>query len=282
LTVHERVAAARQRLADAGLSPAEAGLSARLLAQHALGWSPERFLADAGGAEPDAFAEPYDALVARRARREPLAYIVGMREFWGLTLEVTPDVLIPRPETELIVEAALELRDAGADLRAADVCTGSGCLAIALACERRRWTVVASDISETALAVARRNAQRHGVSGRVALRRADLMEGIDGPFDLIVCNPPYVRDRDLQGLQPEVRREPPIALFSGADGLAAISRLLAQAPARMAPSALLIFEFGFGQELDVERLVSEAADLTLVALRADLQGLARTAIVRAR
>jgi release factor glutamine methyltransferase len=282
LTVHERVADARRRLNEAGLSPHEAGLSARLLAQHVLGWSAERFLADAGVAEPDAFAVSYDSLVSRRALREPLAYIVSGREFWGLPFEVTPDVLIPRPDTELIVEAALARCPRDSALKVADVGTGSGCLAVALAVERPAWTFLASDISESALRVARRNAERHHVADRITFERADLLAGVDGPFDLIVSNPPYVRERDDRGLQPEVRREPAIALFGGSDGFEAIGRLLAEAPARMTPDALLVFEFGCGQEEDIERLICGVDALAFVELRRDLQGIARTAVVRRR
>jgi release factor glutamine methyltransferase len=162
----------------------------------------------------------------------------------------------------------------------ADIGTGSGCLAVAMAVNRPGWTIAATDISEAALAVARRNAERHGVSTRIAFVRTDLIQGVDGPFDLIVANPPYVRDRDRPGLQPEVRREPALALFGGADGLGAIERLLNEAPPRMRRDAYLIFEFGFGQEVEVERLVRCTPDLTLIGLRRDLQGIARTAVAR--
>jgi release factor glutamine methyltransferase len=283
VTVHERVASARQRLRQAGLGAAEADLSARLLAEHLLGWTTERFVSHAVEMEPAGFAEPYDALISRRATREPLAYIVGVREFWGLALEVTPDVLIPRPETELIVEAALGIADdPAARLRVADIGTGSGCLAIALAFERPAWTVVATDISNAALAVARRNADRHRVSARIKFAQADLMEGIDGPFDLIVANPPYVRVCDRLGLQPEVTREPSVALYGGSDGLDLVGRLLAEAPGRMRPNSHVIFEFGYGQEVEIENLVGGTPDLVLVELRRDLQGIARTAVVRTR
>jgi len=281
VTVHERVAEARHRLREAGLSADESDLSARLLAEHVLGWTTERFLVDAIEPEPAGFADRYGRLVARRAAREPLPYIVGAREFWGLAFEVTPDVLIPRPETELIVEAALQLwpdRDAG--FSAVDVCTGSGCVAIAIACERPNARMTASDISAAALAVAQRNAARHGVSARVEVVRADMLDGLAGPFDLVTANPPYVRAGDRRGLQPEVRTEPDVALFSGDDGLDAIRRLVAAAPERMAPGAHLVFEFGLGQDSEIEQLLDEAARLELLELRRDLQGIARTAVAR--
>ena len=147
MSIHVQVAAARRRLRDAGISRTESDLDARLLAQHVLGWTTERFLTDASAREPEGFTPQYESLVARRATREPLAYIVGMREFWGLELEVTPDVLIPRPATELIVEATLELfRDREAPVSVADICTGCGCVAVAIAHERPAATVVATDI----------------------------------------------------------------------------------------------------------------------------------------
>ncbi len=280
-TVHERVASARTRLRDAGLSSSEAELGARLLAEHALGWSAAKLLADGRGPEPPGFHHTFDALIARRAAREPLAYIVGEREFWGLRFEVTPDVLIPRPETELIVEAALGRHpDRHGPLAVADICTGSGCLAVALAHERPSWTILATDISAVALVVARRNAQRHGVDGRIHFAEADLLDRLEGPFDLIVANPPYVRTGDRYGLQPEVREEPEVALYGGAEGLDAVTRLVAQAPSRLRESGYLIFEFGFGQEVEVEQIVEQSPQLTLVELRRDLQDIARTVVAR--
>jgi release factor glutamine methyltransferase len=281
VTVYERVAAARARLRIAGLSPAESEIGARALAVHLLGWTIERLLTDGREKEPDGFADRYDAAVARRAAREPLAYIVGEREFWGLAMEVTPDVLIPRPETELLVEAALDLHpDRHGPLAVADVCTGSGCVAIALAHERPAWSVVATDISERALAVARRNARRHDVAARVQFAHADLLDDAPGPFDLIVANPPYVRARDRDGLQPEVREEPHLALFGGPDGIDMIARLVAQAPARLKRDGVLAFEFGFGQEVEVEAIVNASPGLALLDLKRDFQGIARTAVAR--
>lgn len=284
MSIYQRVTAARARLEDAGLSQAEAEIGARVLAQHLLGWSTERFLVDGRDAEPPDFTERFDAVVARRAAREPLAYIVGIREFWGLPFEVTPDVLIPRPETELIVEAALDLHpDRHGALAVADVCTGSGCVAIAMAHERPEWTVLATDISNAALTVAGRNARRHGVDDRVRFACADLLDQVDGPFDLIVANPPYVRVGDRRGLQPEVREEPEVALFGGDDGVEVIARFAAQAPSRLKPGAYFVFEFGLGQDLEVEEILQASGGLlTLVDLKRDLQGIARTAVVRRR
>src|SRR5262245_44556308 len=244
-TIQSHVAAARQQLRAAGLSSAEADLSARVLAEHLLGWSTERCRGDAAAAEPDGFSARYDAVIARRAAREPVPYITGRREFWGLSFEVTPDVLIPRPETELIVEATLDLfPDAAVPMRVADLCTGSGCVAIAVACERPRASVLATDISNAALAVARRNAVRPGVAARMQFECADVLQNVSGIFDLIVANPPYVRSGDRPALQPEVREEPDVALFSGPEGLDVTRRLIADAPACLRHGAHLVFEFG--------------------------------------
>lgn len=282
MTIHTHVSAARQRLRDAGITPTESDLDARLLAQHVLGWTTERFLIDAREPVPDGFTRRYDALVARRVTREPLAYIVGVREFWGLELEVTPDVLIPRPATELIVEAMHELfPDRAVPLQVADVCTGCGCVAVAIAFERPSVHVRATDISRPALEVARRNAARHGVSGRITFAHGDLLDGVAGAFDAIVANPPYVIDHARPALQPEVRdHEPSVALFGGADGLALVARLISGAPARLRAGGYLIFEFGLGQDVEVEDLLEASPELTLVGFRRDLQGIARTAIAK--
>ena len=284
MSIQVQVAAARQRLRDAGIPGTESDLDARLLAQHVLGWTTERFLTDAHAQEPEGFSPRYETLVARRVTREPLAYIVGVREFWGLELEVTPHVLIPRPATELIVEATLELfRDRAAPLAVADICTGCGCVAVAIAHERPAATVVGTDISREALEVARRNAIRHGVDGRVVFRYGDLLEGIDRQLDAIVANPPYVVDRAGPALQPEVRDyEPAVALFGGTEGFDLVTRLVAEAPSRLRPGGHLVFEFGLGQDVEVEELLDRAPDLTLLEMRRDLQGIARTAVARRR
>jgi len=279
VTIHARLAEARQRLRDAGLSSVEADLGARLLAEHVLGWTRERLLADGAGGEPLDFAPRFDALIARRAAREPLPYIVGRREFWQLDFEVTPAVLIPRHETELIVEAALELVPTTARATIADICTGCGCVAIALAQERPAARVIATDISEEALAVARRNAVRHGVADRLDIVRGDLLEPIAAACDLIVANPPYVAAGVRPALQPEVRdHEPAVALFGGDDGLQVVERLVRNAPARIRSGGWLVFEFGLGQDEEIERMLAQSPDLRLVEFRRDLQGIARTAV----
>jgi release factor glutamine methyltransferase len=281
MSIHGRVAAARERLRTAGISPAESDLGARLLAQHLLGWDTARLLSSGHDAEPDGFGTAYEALIERRASREPLPYITGEREFWNLSFEVSPAVLIPRPETELIVEEALALHpQAQESFTVADACTGCGCVAIALARERPAARIVATDISAVAIDVARRNGLRHGV-GHVQFVVGDLLDPIKSPVDLILCNPPYVAQANRRGLQPEVGdHEPAVAIFGGDDGLHLITRLVHEAPPRLRAGGYLVFEFGFGQDVEIESLLALAPDLTPVGLRRDLQGIARTAVAR--
>ena len=282
MIIHARVAEARERLRLSGIASNEADFDARLLAEHALGWDTARFIAYGHEPEPPGFRDQYLALIARRSDREPVAYITGRQEFWGLSFEVSPAVLIPRPETEIIVEAALEAHPAGGPaFTFVDACTGSGCVAIAIAHDRPEARGVATDISGAALEVARRNAARHGVEERVRLVEGDLLAPADDVYDLIVSNPPYVRDGDRASLPPEVRdREPATALFAGPDGLDLVRRLVAEAPAKLKPGGLLIFEFGFRQDQAVEELIRDSSALTMVAIRQDLQRIPRTAIAR--
>jgi release factor glutamine methyltransferase len=282
-TIQERVATARQTLRHAGIGADEARLSARVLAEHVLGWDATRYLTSSHESEPPQFAERYESLVARRAAREPSAHITGQQEFWGLSLEISPAVFIPRPETELIVEAALEhlSQYRGSGVAIADVCTGSGCLAVALASELPHASIDATDISLEALKVARRNARRHGVDGRIRFTHANMLAGVDGPFDMIVANPPYVRRADQPALQPEVRDyEPSIALFGGDSGVELVSAVVGQAVPRLRIGGHLIFEFGYGQDEPVEELIGQTRGLTMLGLRRDLQGIARTAVAQ--
>lgn len=282
MTIHARVVAARQRLRDAGISTDEADLDARLLAEHLLGWTTERYFVDGVQEEPERFAERYEALVTRRASREPYAYIVGHEEFWSLDFEVTAAVLIPRPETELIVSVALELfPDRAARFTVCDVGTGSGCIAVSVAHERPNATITAIDISPSALAVARRNAARHLVSSRVHFRGGHLFDEVAETFDLVVSNPPYVAESDRPAIQAEVGRyEPSEALFAGIDGLDTIRQLVDAAPAHLAPGGHLVFEFGYGQSEAIADLISHAPGLTTIGLRPDLQDIPRVAVAR--
>ena len=276
--------AARARLRTASVPEREAELDARFLARHVLGWDAARLLTDGTAPAPPNFTTAYDALIDRRTTREPIAYILGRQEFWGLAFEVSPAVLIPRPETEVLVEAALSRIPEAGSFDVADVGTGSGCVAIAIARDRPRARLVAVDISREALEIAAANARRHGVADRITFACGDLLALpplAQRTFDLIVSNPPYVAEDDRQTLQPEVRDyEPAAALFAGRDGLSIIRRLVAQSVARLKPGGFLMFEIGQGQDDAVRELISATPGLTMSGLRHDLQGIARTAIAR--
>lgn len=197
----------------------------------------------------------FDALVARRAAGEPVAYLTGEREFWSLAFEVSPAVLIPRPDTETLVAAALEV--GGARAAVADLGTGSGAVAVALAHERPAWRVVATDRDDAALAIARRNAARHGVS--VEFRQGDWCGALgQDRYDLIVSNPPYVRDADPHLARGDVRFEPRTALAAGPDGLDDIRRILACARAHLGADGWLLLEHGHDQADAVAALMEQA------------------------
>ena len=284
MRIRDAVTAARDRLVRAGIEPGEASFDAELLAREVLGWDLARYIAHSDEPIPGSLVTPFEALVGRRERREPMSLILGRREFWGLEFEVTSDVLTPRPETEFIVEEALAHMGArpGVVPRAllADVGTGSGCLAVALAREIGAARVVATDVSEAALEVARRNARRHGVADRVTFVRSSLLDGVSGAFDLIVSNPPYVPTDIFATLPPEVREhEPRLALDGGPDGLDAIRGLMAQAAIRLTAGGHLIVEFGVGQEDGVKQAATRWPPLELQRIRRDLQGIPRTAVL---
>ena len=220
-------------------------------------------------------------LIARRARGEPLQYITGHREFFGLDFDISPAVLIPRPETELIVEAAIELcRDDSAPA-IADIGTGSGCIAISILHELKTAEAVATDISPAALEVAQRNAERHSVDRRLTLIQSDGFRQVPAtkPFSLIVSNPPYVSDPELEEVSREVRFEPRTALAGGKDGLLIVRRLLNEARPFVRPRGYFIFEIGFGQSELVEKLIDRRL-WKLLEVRPDLQGIPRTFILQ--
>ena len=217
--------------------------------------------------------ETFRAMVARRAKREPLQYIRGQAEFWSLPFTVNPAVLIPRPDTEVLVEEALQ-RLSGPG-RILDVGTGSGAIAIAIAHERPEARVEAVDLSPSALAVARGNAEANGVAERVTLSQGDLRQLQGAGYDLVVSNPPYIPSADLAALMPEVREfEPLLALDGGADGLSAYRLLAAQARALLKPGGWLLLEVGIGQAEAVTELL-RAAGLVEIFTRADYAGVAR-------
>jgi len=282
LTLYEALARARARLAEAGISEADASLDVDLYARTILGWDKARLLIEQQSPVPGPLEPTLSEWIERRILREPTAYIIGHREFWGLDFTVTPAVLIPRPETESIVDEGVALARALPSPRLADIGTGSGCIAVALARELPGARFVATDVSEGALAVARANAERHGVADRIEFVATSYLDGVEGGFDVITANPPYVRDGDKPGLSQDVRHEPDVALFGGTEGLRDIGGVLAAASASLLPGGWLVMEFGYGQEPGVERLVSMQTALRLHRVQPDLQGIPRTAIIQRR
>jgi release factor glutamine methyltransferase len=234
---------------------------------------------------PDQLGD-YRTLIARRAKREPVAYLTGHKEFFGLDFAVTRGVLIPRPETERLVEIALQILETGVRSEAtaiADVGTGSGAIAIALATHVPTAHVIATDVSATALTIARHNAIRHGVAGRVECLQGDLLVPLKGPFHLIVANLPYLSQADLAAAPPEVARwEPCLALEGGPDGLAAIRRLLATAASRLHPAGALLAEIGAGQGAGVFALADQYFPRATVEIAQDYAGLDRVLVVHLR
>jgi release factor glutamine methyltransferase len=264
--VREELARGAGILRAAGIESAR--LDARVLLGFVLGVSPDCvFTADPVSAER--LAE-FDRLLARRAAREPVAYITGIREFWSLPFAVGPGVLIPRPETETLVEAAREeFPDAAAPLRVLDIGTGSGCLLVAFLMERRQATGIGVDSSNTALAYARRNVDTHGLDRRVRLAESLWFPIAAPPFDVVLSNPPYLSEAEFESAPPEIREfEPRQALVAGPDGFAAMRALGAGLAGVLKQSGLAFVEIGAGQRdraaeiflscgLDVRRTLSD-------------------------
>lgn len=264
-------------------------LAAELLLMHALGRDRAWLYTHSDDSLDRAAAEKYFALIARRAAGEPTQYLTGKQEFWGLEFEVTPAVLIPRPETEHVVEVALErlgsrgikidMRTGAPSpaLRIADVGTGSGCLAVTLAHELPHAEIVATDISAAAFEVARRNAVRHGVADRIHFVQTNLLEGLSPLLlDMIVSNPPYIARGDASALQREVREhEPETALFGGPTGVEIYQRLIEQAGALLAPRGILVLEIGHNLAGQVRKMFHVQPLWVNVSITNDLAGIPR-------
>jgi release factor glutamine methyltransferase len=262
-------------------------LAAELLLLHVLGRDRTWLYAHPEEEVATTHAEQYFELIARRAAGEPTQHLTGKQEFWGLEFEVTPDVLIPRPETEHVIEVALdrlavrELRAGrkqaliGEGLQIADIGTGSGCIAIALAKELPGATIYATDISSAALAVAQRNAKRHNLAEMVRFLEGNLLNGIPPPLDLIVSNPPYIGRCEAASLMHEVRdHEPEIALYGGEEGYEFYAGLIAQTATHLKPGGILVLELGHNSLPAVQPLL-DAPAWTNVAVTNDLAGIPR-------
>jgi release factor glutamine methyltransferase len=268
-TVGEALALARQ--ADGITSITSQAILAHIL-EHDRAW----LLAHGEALIPSDQAARYAALLARAAQGEPLAYLTGERDFCGLAFSVTPDVLIPRPETEGLVETALRWNEQRPQPHPhlVDVGTGSGAIAVTLAVRLPQARLTAVDVSPPALAVARRNASRHGVEGRIEFVQSSLLENLPGPFDAIVANLPYIPTKTLLTLDV-IRWEPSPALNGGQDGLDLIRVLIRQAVPRLLPGGLLALEIQYNQGLPVAALCREAFPTAPITIERDLAGLDR-------
>ena len=248
-------------------------LDARLLMQHLLGITHAQFLADPDRRLSGEELEAFLSLILRRERGEPVAYLVGEKDFYSRSFRVTPDVLIPRPDTELIVTLALKRLKTLAWPRVLDLGTGSGAIAVTIACEHPEAAVLAVDVSSEALAVARGNADRLG--GRVSFLQSDWFSALgDEQFDLVVANPPYVAARDPHLLQDGLPFEPDLALTDGGDGLSCIRRIVGDAPRHLLPGGWLLIEHGYDQAAAVRRLLGDGP-YAEIATWQDLSGVDR-------
>ena len=267
----------RQRLREAGVEGAQ--LEARELLCHAAGKNREQFYRDMALYAPDPVEEKLAALVERRLAGEPVAYLIGEWEFYGLTLDVTPDVLIPRMDTEVLAERAILLaRAAGEGARVLDLCAGSGCVGLAVAANVPTCRVVLADVSEAALKICKGNVRRNELNARVTCVQADALQKADAAlwdFDVIACNPPYIPTGDLAGLDVSVRDyEPRSALDGGADGLDFYRAIAAQWGSALRLGGSLLFEVGINQAMDVAALL-ERSGFEDIQSTQDTQGIPR-------
>jgi release factor glutamine methyltransferase len=256
-------------------------LEARLLLAHAIGTTQEALLREPRAEVPEAAAARFRAALAARLDATPVAHILGQQGFWTLDLAVSPSTLIPRADSEALVEAALEaFPDPEAPLRVLDLGTGTGCLLLAVLAERPRAFGVGVDLVPAAAALAAANAARNGLQDRAAFLAGDWAGALSGRFDLVLSNPPYIESAAIPGLMPEVARHEPLsALDGGADGLDAYRRLVTLLPVLLAQGGAAVLELGFGQRQAVEGL-ARAAGLTPAGCRQDLGGIERALVLR--
>ncbi|MGE0660454.1 MAG: peptide chain release factor N(5)-glutamine methyltransferase [Reyranellaceae bacterium] len=280
-SLRQLVDQAARRLAEAGIDRARA--EARLLVGHALGLSLENVLARDSDIVDTAAEAKIAALVARRLRREPMAQILGWREFYGRRFRVGRDVLTPRPDSETLVEAVLaRLRMRDGELRLLELGVGSGCLLLTLLAELPRATGLGIDISPAALEMAKSNAQMLGVTGRAELRHGDWSASVSGRFDALIANPPYIVSDDIAGLEPEVAQyEPRLALDGGPDGLVFYKRLIGDLDRLVETDGFVALEVGVGQAAAVAGLLA-GAGFGAIARHRDLAGIERCVIAARR
>jgi len=280
ITIAHALDGATARLAAAGVE--DARREARLLLAHALGTGTATLIADPARALDRAAQERFNALVDRRAAREPMSHILGRREFWSLDFAVTRDVLDPRADSETLVEAALALfPDREAPLAVLDLGTGTGCLLLAVLAERPGARGLGVDASAAALRIAAGNADRLGLGARASFRQGDWGDGLTGRFDLILCNPPYIPAAAIAALAPEVAHwEPRTALDGGADGLDAYRTLAGQFNRLLEPKAVAVVEVG-DKQADAVAEIFAAAEMVVDSRRRDLSGIERCLVLRA-
>ena len=259
----------------------DAQLEAEVLIRHVLGIDRATFFRDLEEPVTDSDRQQLDDLVVRRLRREPLNYITGFREFYGLSFEVSDSVLIPRQETELLVETVISLARSRPkhEIKICDVGTGSGAIAISLAVNLPFAEITAIDISQSALDIANANRRTHGVYNRVALRRGNLLEPVDFKPEIIVSNPPYIPMGDLSLLQPEIQYEPRVALDGGTDGLELIRGLLSQSLDKVSSTGAILFEIDSSQENSARILAREYFPNADISVLDDLSGSSRAILI---
>lgn len=286
-SVSEALHSAALQLSESGITTAR--LDAEALLAHVLKKNRAWIITHGDENLAGVNSELFESAIERRTRREPIQYIFGSQEFWGLDFTVTPAVLIPRPETEFIIEAALATREnRTSPVRIIDLCTGSGCVAVSLAKEFPFARIFATDKSAQALAVANVNADRHGVSDRVRFFEGDLFEPLGrsdapGQTDLVVSNPPYVRAGELDTLQPEVRDfEPEMALIAGQEGTEFAARIIETAPKYLRKNGALIMEMGLGQTEALRGLAGKTGAYSFPEVLKDLAGIERVFVARKR
>ncbi len=269
-------------LAEAGSE--EAILEAELLLAHALNTDRTHLYQRLRDELTPQAESAFDALLQRRIAHEPSAYILGHKEFYGLEFEVTPDAIIPRPETETLVELVLDwARSASAvEMRIADIGVGCGAIAVALAANLSEAEIIATDVSPRALALARRNAERHTVADRIRFLEGDMLEPLEAPVDVIVANLPYVRSGDFEAAPPQINeQEPRLGLDGGLDGLRLIERLLRDAPPHLKPGGALFAEISEQQGEAARTLAAAAFPQARIEVKRDLSGLDRVLVVLA-
>ena len=279
MRLREAWAHSRRRLERADIP--DAGIEAQVLLRNTLGIDRATFHASPDRELSHEDAEAFHGTLERRIEGEPLSYITGHREFYGLDFVVTPDVLVPRQETEFLVEAVLEYakdRVEGA-LTIADIGTGSGAVAVALGCHLPNAVVYATDVSRGALRVAEENVRKHGLAGRIHLRHGDLFKALDGPVDVVVSNPPYLSDDEVTELPPDVQREPTLALAAGVEGLDVLRRLIVGAWEYLNPRGLLALEIDPRRLEAAERLARRTFPDSEVGVVKDHAGLDRVVTV---